>query len=691
MSVDHEGQDEDEMRSSLHEINSQHSKPIPRLVNIQSSQMAQKKSLKFIRNLECLYFPKSHKRPYDGSRTEQPVLLRQQINAFEDGNYVALSYTWSPSPYEVDVDLRSGSFKVQRRNSAGPKQSPVRNTVLERAKRYMDYVGVKYLWIDQHCIEQKEGKAKERGMQAMDLVYSLSEHPVALLARRIESSEELQLLVQILRGELVQERHGRFYLAPSTSKKNVLKAVQLLKDITSDLWWTRGWTFQENYRAGTKMALLVPHLESLENMKPYIVKPSRRRNVLLGRLRGELCLNSVTFHTAATKLCLAYQGQQPPGDTLCDSILERAGKYTILLQAPNKYGNMSAPKSMTPTIIADIADRQLEQIWDRLSIVANCCQYSVRLNSLDLRTQGHSLSLSMLALYLLNGEILSNHPDDEVDDPRTTKSLNIVEFLKMQSFKGLYPPFSKRGLTFNKSCRFVDVKLTEEGIQTTGHLWKLDTLIPTKSFSCDLPFEPISEHGLNPKNRRRLRQLVGELSDRRCEFLCERLDQFLDDDFNVDETKTFAKQWKDLMAVNLIEAINDGKMLCTASLVSDYKQAQHSGGIFIIEDLEDSDSDVSDSSRDETEGSGGEERVLEEPVHIFTSSQPREEGSETLYPNDIDRHVSMEVDSPDLGEKYCSSTMPHLYTKRWIHGLCFFDGCPRQKVIFPWPASLQSL
>lgn len=61
--------------------------------------------------------------------------------------------------------------------------------------------------------------------------------------------------------------------------------------------------------------------------------------------------------------------------------------------------------SMTSTVIADIEARGLSKPWDRL---ANCCQYPVRLDGGALSRQCRSLSLSVLAMCLLNSEILDN-------------------------------------------------------------------------------------------------------------------------------------------------------------------------------------------------------------------------------------------------------------------------------------------
>ncbi|KAH8800605.1 heterokaryon incompatibility protein-domain-containing protein [Xylogone sp. PMI_703] len=663
-------------RHSLLKISSRHSKTISHLIDIQSSQMEQEKSLEFIKNLECLYFWKSHKHHQRWSESKKkPLLRRQRINAFNETRYVALSYTWDPSPQEQDI--QSGGYVVQPSSANQPQPSSVRNGVFKRARRYMDYVNSKYLWIDQHCIEQREGRAKETGMQAMDLVYSLSKYPVALLSRPIRSSDELRLLVQILKGRLARECFGGFELSAGTSLERALRAMQLLKDIISDLWWSRGWTYQENYRASTRMTLLIPHPRSLDYEVLQVP------DFLLGTLRGELCIKSVNFHEEATKLCLAYQSQRPL-NTLCKSVLERAGKYTVLLQTQDADGNKLSPESMSPTIISDITNRQLTQVWDYLSIIANCCQYSVRLDSIDLREKGHSLNLSILALYLLNGEILSNDPDNRVD-VLSARTSNIAKYLQMQSFKGLASPFLDKGLTFNKSCRFINARLTRKGIQTKGHLWRLDKLIFSRSFPGRLPYEQDSEHGLERRVRRRLRQLVNELDDSGCKSLSEQLDQFLQEDYKSSTNRTFAKNWKDLMARTIVDAIDDGKILCAASLMNQRQRYKDGGAIFILEGVGDN------GTSENSDGSQSHGWAFKERVFVFTSSQPRRERTETSDSNDIDRHVSLIVDSPDLRVRPYSPKMPRLFTKRWIHGLCFFDGYPRRRVVFPWPTSLRGL
>ncbi|KAI4869834.1 heterokaryon incompatibility protein-domain-containing protein [Hypoxylon rubiginosum] len=634
----------DDMQCSLWSFGASRSrgKITTQLEDIQRAQMEQEKSREFITHLNCLYFSKRNDR----------ILFRRNINAYQRSNYVALSYTWEPSPSETD--LRKGGYSVQQMGSNLRKRSPVRDTVFTRARKYMKYFGVYLLWIDQHCIEQK-GDAKEIGMNAMDRVYSRSNHSVALLTRPINYRVELQLLVQILYGRLVWESNDGLRLSQNTSLEEALGALELLKDITSDMWFTRGWTFQENYRAGMNMRLLMPHHPTLESSKPQF----------MGSIKGELCISSVKFHEEASKLCIAYRRHQPPPPNVCDHILSRAGRYTILLQYESDDGDNIAPQSMSPRIIADLATRDLTNLWDRLPIVANCCQYSVRLNSAQLRAKGYSLAMSMLALCLLNGEILSNHPDENVD-VSAARALPIIKFLKIQFFDRLQSPFPDKALTYNKGCRLVNAKLTEEGIRTRGHVWKFGKLIRTRGFggTSERRNSVGSVDGLEDWEIGRLRQLVRKLYTRGEYRLARRLNRFISQNCNSSRPQTFSQGWMVQMASVLADAIDHGKKLRTARLVG---SRGYGNAIFVLD------------------------RRFKDQDFVFTSVRSKKEDSQRSDFNDVDKHVSLEVDLDNPEDIRRGKELPRLFTKRWIAGLCFFSKGSLQDVVFPWPESLQDL
>ncbi|KAF4497070.1 hypothetical protein FAGAP_6765 [Fusarium agapanthi] len=539
----------------------------------------------------------------DHSKSSTPPTLRlATINAFTQRNYVALSYTWLPSPEEVDI--HDGGFLVEDIKSGNVEPSSVRDAVFSRIKRYMDHVDCKYLWIDKHCIRQEEGEENEIGIQAMDRVYSLSKHPAVLLSLMISTSSQLQLLADILSGRFVT-REGKNYVL--SFEERALDALQLLHYITSDLWFTRGWTYQENYRANMKMILLIMHPAALNHGK------SARH---FGSLDGELLISSAGLYEQATKLCLAYSNHQPPPPHL-DSILSRAKRYTILLANDED----SAPVSMSPSIIEDIANRNLEREWDRLAIIANCCQYTNRLNSAQLQADKHSLSLSILTLILMNGEILSNSPQDKPD----ARTMTITELLHRHFFYGLESPWKKARLTFNKSCRFTNVVLTEEGVRTEGYLWRLEDEIMTTEF----------HNYSRPRGKKRYRQLI----KRPLEWLAEQLgsqyrvlSQRLYEILDLEVPSSAAEEWLLSMVDKVEETIVQRKLLCTATLLG-------SGPLGVSVFVQPDDSD------DESSGDGSEMSLdHDEDYYVFTSFQRAQTDRGGFDLNDLDKHVSLEVD-----------------------------------------------
>lgn len=70
-------------------------------------------TMSFIKNLECLYFSNTNKRSHNQEYPEsgrRHLLLRQNIDAFEEREYVSISYTLDPSLYEIKEDLQHGKY-----------------------------------------------------------------------------------------------------------------------------------------------------------------------------------------------------------------------------------------------------------------------------------------------------------------------------------------------------------------------------------------------------------------------------------------------------------------------------------------------------------------------------------------------------------------------------------------------------
>ena len=535
----------------------------------------------------------------------------------------------------------------------------------------MRHVNDRFLWVDAHCICQDTCGAgdcvphsscveQKATLQAMDLAYQLSEHPVALLGRPITSDEEMSLLADVLKFRFVQG-------GDIINLERALKALALLYRITSDLWWTRAWTFQENYRAGKNMTLLIPHKPSLERRKI-----SYR---IFGDVPRELCVRSVRFCEAASELCRAAKRYvlEPKLRRRVQHVLTVAGKYTLLV---------SFSRSMSPSIIWDIHARDIGQIWDRLAIIANCCQYSRRLDIESVQGKNQSLSLSVLAMYLLNGEIF--HNNSRWTSTPLTRGMTVAQYIDAFAFDGFFAPEGQHRLTFNKGCRFLDVKLNWTGVVTSGHLWRLRRTIHTRDFPSFLPWIERPNDFLTLEQQKNLVLLSVELHAMGENTLACQLDEYLAQS-DVRPEGLFPQRYMDKMAGEVAMAIKDGKPLRLGQIWDPYNPRTPCTAIFI--------SRTNVSTHTHSKGGSKQpcnsEGTPQQDVHggfVFTASRPRVFRVDVHDMNDLDHHVSLEVECQLPGRT--SKRLPRLYTKRWILGLCFFKGWPRMHVIFPWPIEL---
>ncbi|KAI3317944.1 heterokaryon incompatibility protein-domain-containing protein [Xylariaceae sp. AK1471] len=704
----------DDLGDSLSAIRERYGQPIATLLlDIQKSRIRNLKSAEFVQALECLCLSADSSNVSAGvwpvrrkNARQQVEFTREIIDAFQERNYVALSYTWDPFPHS---NAACGGYSIQSREGHF-YPSEVRDSVYERVKKYMDYFGLCYLWIDRECIAQNAGEEKTTALQAMDLVYSRSEYPLGLLYQPIESLEELELLADLIEGKLSK---------PGLSFNRASRVLKLLEAIVSDIWWTRAWIYQENYRGGQRMNLLMPH--RITSKKHY-----SRYAELFRDIPGEICFSSTKFLKTATAFCIAFEphASQKKAKEL---VLERARRFTVLLEEPSFFDRKLATRSMSSFIITDIEKRQLTNPLDRLPIIANCCQYSVRLDDTKIQRKRHSISLAILALFLLNGEIIYNEQDDENDFADGHK---ITAFIETQAFSEFSPPESVYGLTYNKGCRFIDVEFTRHGIRTKGHLWKLGTKIHTSKFPETLPY--IKDKGsLGRDERRKLKLLADELSGR-YKYLSQEIYGYLNRDEAPYNVLSFARQTQNLMAEELAKAIGEGRVLQLAVLWDPSGARSPYRGIFICndpeaddseaddveaDDLEADDSEADDSEADDAEADDSELEDSEpedlelddsepddsepddselddsepnnsEPddpsSYVFTASREIKAEKSNSLPNDVDRYVSLGVDF-----RLQREGLPFLTTRHWLHGLCFFSGCPTREVIFPWPSTFE--
>jgi hypothetical protein len=159
-------------------------------------------------------------------------------------------------------------------------------------------------------------------------------------------------------------------------------------------------------------------------------------------------VDSNELETYAMLFCLAcFNTIRHDSGTFKQStkILERAAKYNILYKYQYAKAT-SAGKSMTVSILTDLNRREMRYRTDILPTAANVCGYDIRLTTRGDEFKTQSLSMSILALYVANSELLT--------DCRGADGLkNDVFGFSRKNFLHICAPLHNRELTLIKHCR----------------------------------------------------------------------------------------------------------------------------------------------------------------------------------------------------------------------------------------------
>ena len=356
-------------------------------------------------------------------------------------------------------------------------------------------------------------------------------------------------------------------------------------------------------------------------------------------MHGEICLNTVNFRKQATLFLLAFKRESQRGRAKkCSRMLNRFGRYEMQYH----FQHDARRKAMSPRIFADIQRRRLESPFDRLPIVANSCNYAIRLVSRDMSESGHSVELCLLTMYLFNEEIMRNYRHTR----KMPMEMDISNYMQYIAFNRFDPPVKTKRLSYLKACRLHHVSLHPEGLLTKGFLWHITgTLRPTKGASCPRNSRKNHGFGLNDFQRDHISQLADVLRKSGCRMLAAEIERYLADDM-IRKKPTAAKKHMDIMAESVVEAIRTGVPLQAAGTWS----SGDSCGVFV---------GVQDSS-----------------MGMFTSWHAG---------IDVDgrwreSHVSLGVEVLDM------ETTPLLATVTWVNGLVFFKQSEQTAMMFKWPS-----
>lgn len=377
---------------------------------------------------------------------------------------MAVSYCWSSTPFPRSEDGEVGSEEYSIDTKHGVRSNKASSSILDRAIFFASERGSKFIWIDQECIEQDNPIDQRDGIQAMDLIYQRAWDSVGLLNIYVEKQEHLDALNLMFEGEGIE----------SNELENLAEILEL---ICSDAWFTRAWILQESTSAGSEMTLLIRCAPQLQ-----------RTDYFAGG-------SDHYFEVALFQLHILLSSWLP---TTVEAMAEDIGGelHNRILRVMDRWFGMTPPASFSEynpdmrlacnatEAIYLLSKRQNTIVADRLAILANLCNYEVRIDSNELDRLGYNFSICAFVLSILNGDISLLNGYAEMMQGKRGK----VDSLESDN---VCAPTRRLGYTWCPSAStsldgivYLDrekdhlrtrvVSLAESGLLVQGWLWAVD-------------------------------------------------------------------------------------------------------------------------------------------------------------------------------------------------------------------------
>lgn len=298
--------------------------------------------------------------------------------------------------------------------------------------------------------------------------------------------------------------------------------VDAMMQITSDRWNTRAWILQESFASSGNMVLLFPRhprydvdgsmLFCHERSQTDLVVEFETLHRLLQMQASSLQYLLSTVH-GTEDVVLPIQSS-PKTDRIRRLTVQRVISSIASLhpnQPPNSgmriFVNRLKPRRTcsAATALRYLQTRQLERTADKLAIVANMCDYPLRLDSTRLGKEDIGLGVCLLALSMSNGDfslfVPELYPSLQTKLPgmcdgrgmeRRLIQLSIAftsvgdaEFSWLHSYTkslhSIHPPPYKDASSTTRPTMPKAVKLTPNGMSMLGTMWEVNEFLDMSS------------------------------------------------------------------------------------------------------------------------------------------------------------------------------------------------------------------
>lgn len=249
----------------------------------------------------------------------------------------------------------------------------------------------------------------------MDKIYQRAYLSIGLLNNTVESSNTLDALKRLVRKE--DNNAFEHFSAEGIDEADLVNELLVfLESIVHDPWHTRAWILQEAFSAGPRMCLLLP----------------RNPNMVIPQLPGIsriLSMTEIVIHMDTLLMIFDHSAhflKHIDESTAIPPSLER--RRAVILEKLQNFppgderstklkwsmpmGQSKPRRSCNAAVaLSYLRSRDNTIISDRVAILANLCNYEIRLNIEEIEENHQYLGSCILTLALLNADFSILYPD----------------------------------------------------------------------------------------------------------------------------------------------------------------------------------------------------------------------------------------------------------------------------------------
>ena len=345
------------------------------------------------------------------------------VQNIECHHYFAISYCW-PKDEMGNPRKHVPTYRVRTRDRHGKlieRKNRAPDQVIDRAVQFARKRGLRMIWLDQECLPQDNSEEQELGIQAMDMVYQRAYCSLGLFESVLHHQSYLNAIASVLDWGM---NDGRLLTKPpGLSRQAVARdLVSFLELLGNDQWNTRAWILQESFAADKRMMILLKTDDHIQFVAPgRVLEPPQiiagifncNMNDLqrLIQISRRFLLPQKKYTAAQIYETASFEERRAENALAKLEMLQpRAAKVGSWTNFAHVKGG--GRKTCNATVALTFLRTRLNyRPADRLAILANLCGYEIRLNTVNLETRFQSLSICLLTLAIVNGDLSLLNPD----------------------------------------------------------------------------------------------------------------------------------------------------------------------------------------------------------------------------------------------------------------------------------------